>query len=133
MVHVRSEFFAPEVGLRERAVRDRVPYDLWAQQGFLTTTPGRTVDYEWVAKHLAEMSTVCDLRTVRFDRWRMGDMERELEKIGAAGITLEPHGQGFRDMSPAIDQLEALALNGQLRHGANPYPDLVRIERDCHA
>jgi phage terminase large subunit-like protein len=38
--HVRPYFWAPQVGIAERARRDRVPYDLWAAQGFLETTPG---------------------------------------------------------------------------------------------
>jgi hypothetical protein len=35
-------------------------------------------------------------------------------------IPLDPHGQGYRDMSSALDQFEALALNGRLRHGDHP-------------
>lgn len=31
-----------------------------------------------------------------------------------------PHGQGFRDMSPALDALEAALLNGKIRHGMHP-------------
>jgi hypothetical protein len=39
------------------------------------------------------MATRCDLREVRFDRWRINDLERALERIGAK-IPLAPHGQG---------------------------------------
>jgi Phage Terminase len=46
-------------------------------------------------------------------------IERALERIGVA-IPLDPHGQGYRDMSSALDQVEALALNGRLRHGNHP-------------
>jgi phage terminase large subunit-like protein len=90
-----------------------------ATKANLTTTPGRTVDYSWVAKLLAERSKACDIRRIRFDRWRIEDMRRELDKIGCK-VELEECGQGFRDMSPAVDELEAMALNGQLRHGNNP-------------
>src|SRR5690625_1449760 len=37
-------FWTPEQGLLDRAKRDRVPYDVWARQGLLRTTPGATVD-----------------------------------------------------------------------------------------
>jgi phage terminase large subunit-like protein len=56
---------------------------------------------------------------VRFDRWRINDLERALERIGAQ-VPLAPHGQGYKDMSGALDQFEALALNGRLRHGSHP-------------
>ena len=67
----------------------------------------------------ANLVARCDLRLVKFDRWRINDLERALERIGVA-IPLDPHGQGYRDMSSALDQFEALALNGRLRHGNHP-------------
>ena len=72
-----------------------------------------------MATYLADLSTRCDLREVRFDRWLINDLERALERIGTK-VPLTPHGQGYKDMSPAIDQFEALALNGRLRHGNHP-------------
>jgi phage terminase large subunit-like protein len=118
-VHLQPHFWAPAQGLRERAQRDRVPYDLWRDRGLLTATPGASVDYEYVAQCLVNLAARCDLRAVKFDRWRIEDLKRVLEKLGAQ-IPLEPHGQGYRDMSGALDQLEALALNGRLRHGNHP-------------
>jgi phage terminase large subunit-like protein len=35
-------------------------------------------------------------------------------------VPLEPHGQGFKDMSPAVDIVERLAIQRKLRHGAHP-------------
>jgi phage terminase large subunit-like protein len=119
LVHMQPHFWAPAQGLRERAQRDRAPYDLWRDRGLLTATPGASVDYEYVAEGLANLATRCDLRVVRFDRWRINDLERALDKIGAV-VPLEPHGQGYKDMSGALDQFEALALNGRLRHGGHP-------------
>ena len=74
---------APAQGLRERAQRDRAPYDLWRDRGLLTATPGASVDHEYVAEGLATLAARCDLRVVRFDRWRINDLERALERIGA--------------------------------------------------
>src|SRR5690606_19195474 len=47
--HVKPTFWLPGEGLKEKSRADRVPYDVWAGQGHLRTTPGRTVDYEFVA------------------------------------------------------------------------------------
>jgi len=35
-------------------------------------------------------------------------------------LPLVPHGQGFRDMAPALDSLEAVLANSQMLHGGNP-------------
>jgi phage terminase large subunit-like protein len=43
---------------------------------------------------------------------------KELERLGVT-LPLTPHGQGYRDMSPAVETLEAELLNGRIRHGGN--------------
>jgi phage terminase large subunit-like protein len=117
--HVWPHFWAPGDGVHERARRDRVPYDLWRDCGQLAATPGRTVDYGWVATRLGDLAAACNLVQVRYDRFRIDDLRRELEAAGVA-VPLEAHGQGFKDMSPALDRLEAEAINGRLRHGDHP-------------
>jgi len=121
--HVRAEFFVPLEGIRERSARDRVPYDLWHQQGFLTATPGASVDYEVVAKRLIALCDKYDVSGIAFDRWRIDVLEAELKKLGAE-LPLIPHGQGFKDMSPALDILEGELLSGRVRHGNNPVLDM---------
>ncbi len=53
------------------------------------------------------------------DRWRINDLKRELDAIGCH-VPLEPHGQGYKDMSPAVDIVERLVVQKKLRHGAHP-------------
>lgn len=117
--HVRAEFFAPHSNLVERAQRDRVPYDMWARDGVLTTTPGASVDYEHVAIRLCELCDQYDVEAIFFDRWRIDVLERELARLNVE-LPLVPFGQGFKDMAPAMDSLEATLLNKKMRHGNNP-------------
>ena len=112
-------FWTPESGLHDRAKRDRVPYDVWVREGYLQTTPGATVDYEYVATQMGEACADLDLRVVMYDRWRMDLLQKELDRIGV-DLPLEPMGQGFKDMSPALDGLEAELLNERMAHGAHP-------------
>src|SRR5690606_16214967 len=116
---VRPYFWTPEQGIFERAKKDRAPYDVWAAQGFLRTTPGATVDYETVALDIAELLADLDVSAIAFDRWRIDLLQKELERIGI-DLPLIPHGQGFKDMSPALDTLEAELLNGRIAHGGHP-------------
>jgi len=112
-------FFAPNIGLSERSHRDRVPYDIWARDGYLILTPGASVDYETVAKWLAEYCASRNVLRINFDRWRIDVLKAELSRIDA-DLPLEPFGQGFKDMTPALDTLESELINGNLRHGAHP-------------
>lgn len=117
--HVAPYFWTPAVGLMDRARRDRQPYDVWRDQGFLRTTPGSTVDYAHVANDIAEIIAGLDVQQIAFDRWRIDLLKKEFDAIGLA-LPLIPHGQGFKDMSPALDALEAEALNARIRHGMHP-------------
>ena len=111
--------WTPEQGLEERARRDRAPYDVWVKQGHLLTTPGATVDYKFVASTIAELTADVNLRTIAFDRWRIDVFKKDCEELGIS-LPLQPFGQGFKDMSPALDSLEAELLNTRIHHDANP-------------
>lgn len=117
--HCQSDFFAPLSGLQDRAHRDRAPYDVWADQGHITLTPGASVDYGLVADRLIEVCEEFEVSAIAFDRWRMDVLKAELQRRGVE-LPLVPFGQGFKDMSPALDTLEAELLQGRLRHGGNP-------------
>lgn len=117
--HVTPHFWTPEDGISERSKRDRAPYDVWARQGYLHTTPGKTVDYEFVAQDICAILSNLDVQTIAFDRWRIEMFKKELDKIGIE-LPLVEFGQGFKDMSPAIDNLESELLNARIAHGAHP-------------
>lgn len=127
--NVRAEFFAPQHGLEDRVRRDHAPYDLWAKAGHLVLTPGASVDYAFVADRLCSWFNDYNVVQCAFDRWRIDVLKAELLRMGRAcpdppfesdGIRLAPFGQGFKDMSPAIDAMESELLNGRVRHGSNP-------------
>src|SRR5690606_20038915 len=47
-ISVLPHFFLPGDLLRDRGDRDGVPYPEWAEQGYLTATPGNVIDYRAV-------------------------------------------------------------------------------------
>ncbi len=122
-LHVRGTYWVPGEGLREKSRADRVPYDVWAREGALETTPGRTIDYDWVAPLVLGIMREEGVSTVAFDRWGMRHFLPALERAGASSDEIErfvEFGQGFQSMSPALRALDAVMLNGNLRHGNHP-------------
>jgi phage terminase large subunit-like protein len=113
-----SHFWLPEARLEEAESRDRAPYRLWAQQGHLTATPGKIIDYAFIALKLAELTKLYDVQGVAADPYKLDYLEEELNKINVT-ITLLKHGQGFKDFSPAIEALEDSVLTWSLHHN-NP-------------
>ncbi|WP_186183016.1 terminase large subunit [Burkholderia gladioli] len=120
---VHPTFWLPEHGLAEKSRADRVPYDVWARDGMLQTTPGRAIEYEFVAEHLRAVFDRCNVRALAFDRYNMKFLRPWLERVGFTEEELSrfvEFGQGFVSMSPAIRELEARLLARKLRHGGHP-------------
>ena len=125
--HVKPTFWLPREGLVEKSRSDRVPYDVWAEQGHLRTTPGKTVDYEFVAATLYTDCEQGDVRKIAFDRWNWKHLKPWLLKAGFSEDQLEGDaaifeqmGQGYQSMSPALRDLESDLLDGKIAHGNHP-------------
>jgi phage terminase large subunit-like protein len=103
-----------------------VPYDLWVEQGHIIATPGRAVDYRFVAQRMSELQSECGLNEVAFDPYRIKYLEAELLEAGVE-LKLVPHGQGYRQstdsglwMPRSLDLLEKLIGDRKLRVKWNP-------------
>lgn len=116
---VLPTFWTPESTLAERSKRDRAAYDVWVRDGFMRATPGPAVEYGFVARDIAEITSGMDIRRIAFDRHRMSTLQGELDRLGVV-LPFEPFGQGFVSMAPAIDTTEIEFLHGRVRHGRHP-------------
>lgn len=125
--HCRPTFWLPGDGLREKSLKDRVSYDVWAKQGHLQALDSATIEYEWVAQWLFKLATTCTLKKVHFDRWNYKHLKPWLIKAGFTEEQVDGDkaifvglGQGFESMSPALRTLESAILNKQLAHANHP-------------
>ena len=125
--HVKPTFWLPGESIRDRAKADRVPYDVWEAGGHINKTPGKTVEYEFVAAHLRNLFDTMDIRKIAFDRWNFQYLKPWLQKAGFTDEQLEgddavfaQFGQGFASISPALRDLESILLNEKLAHGGQP-------------
>ena len=118
--------YTPQETLAERAKKDRAPYDVWARQGYLISTPGKIVRFDQVAVDLVDESQAFDLQAVAYDRWLIRNFEATLDELGATLPLMEhPQGTNRRKDSPlwmpeSIDNFEALLLEKRIRIAVNP-------------
>lgn len=96
-----------------------VPYWSWAQRGLIEPTPGRATDHAYVVHRLGELAADFKIKGIAYDRWRIDGFKRDLANEGV-DVRLVEWGQGFKDMGPAVDALETLILQRQIRHGGHP-------------
>jgi phage terminase large subunit-like protein len=131
--NIFSYFWTPLDNIKERSKQDRVPYQLWVEQGFLEGVPGKTINYEYIAQKVNELHGMHHINELRFDRWRIEDFQRALNKIGCENhiqgkdelqsensLCLVGHGQGFKDMNPAIEAVEDVFTESRARHNNHP-------------
>jgi len=115
---VLPHFFCPYDRLRERGLKDRVPYEEWQRRGYLQATPGNSVDYEAVRVKLNQWHKQYQIRSIAFDPWNAVDLVTRLrEQDGLPCVQL---GQGFAALSAPTKSLERAILNRQLRHDGHP-------------
>ncbi len=120
---VHSHFWLPEYGITEKSRKDKVPYDLWARQELLNLTPGKSVEYEFVADFLRGVFDRYDVQALAFDRYNMKHLLPWLVKSDFSEQELEKFiefGQGTASMTPALRELESMLLNQKLKHGKHP-------------
>lgn len=135
---VEPIFWLPKEGLMEKAKSDRVPYDRWEKEGYLRTTPGRSIEYEYIAYELRRVFDEYDVQQLNFDRALMRHLRPWLIKAGFTESELEKFndfGQGFVSMHPALRDLESMLLQKKLKHGNHPVLTMcagnARVETDA--
>jgi phage terminase large subunit-like protein len=114
---VLSRYFVPAENLHRRAERDRVPYDLWAGQGFSEATSGNVVDYGSIEERILQDSSMFNVREIAYDPWNATHIALRLQNEGAKMVEFR---QGFRSMSTPTRELEKVIVSRQLAHGGNP-------------
>ncbi|EKE75522.1 terminase large subunit [Oceanibaculum indicum] len=110
-------FFCPADALRQRSERDRVPYTLWAEQGYITPTPGASVEYGAVEDKIRDLCDEFDVREIAFDPYLGQQM---MTALGEDGLPVVAMRQGSLTMGPAIRDLEHAIIGGRLIHGGHP-------------
>jgi len=102
----------------EKRRRDRVPYDLWVEQGWITATPGNVIDYAWIRSDLERLAGELQILQVGYDPWNALQFATECGE--ELGLDMVPIRQGFPSLNAPTKELLKLVVSGRLRHGGNP-------------
>ncbi|MDY7038185.1 MAG: terminase TerL endonuclease subunit, partial [Thermodesulfobacteriota bacterium] len=121
---VLCRFFLPEDNMRERVLKDKVPYDVWVRQGHITTTPGDLIDYAFILDQIEQDMSDYRIAELAFDRWGSQKVTTDLQDLGfeleGNEKTLIQFGQGFGSMSAPTKELEKMVIGEEIAHGGNP-------------
>lgn len=115
---VLCRFFCPAEDILTRSKRDKVPYQTWAEKGFLTATPGEVTDHEYIRKQILEDCETYDVQAVGYDRAYSLQI---IQPLLDADVNMLAFSQGIMTISPYALELERLVIQGdKLNHYDNP-------------
>ncbi|MBP0725544.1 terminase large subunit [Bacillus sp. RG28] len=117
--HVLSHSFMPEDTLEYKMKTDKVPYDLWVKQGWITTTPGAVVDYTFIKSYLENIKVKYNINITEVcaDPWNATQFMQDLESEGYTVVEIR---QGIQTLgSPTKDFREKVYLQ-RVKHNNNP-------------
>lgn len=107
----------PAETLDVRQHRDRAPYKVWVEQGWLDTTPGNRTDHDAVLERVLELRTYYDIQAVGVDPWNAGNLITDLQHEGVNVVEVP---QTFAHMSGASKDFEGEVLDELVDANANP-------------
>lgn len=111
--------FLPRERLEERMRSDGVPYDLWADMGYLTLTEGEVIDYRYVMEHIRNRveQNKWNVKEICYDPWSATQFAQEMETEGFEPVEII---QGTRTLSEPTKDFRNKVLEGKIIHGDDP-------------
>jgi phage terminase large subunit-like protein len=121
-------FWLPGDDLRERSIRDGVPYGEWSDRGLIHLTDGSSIDYDAIEAQVLLDAERFAMQELAFDRYLANQLVTRLQD--RHGVNVVGFGQGFVSMAGPAKEFEVLVISGRLAHGGNP---VLRWQAGCTA
>lgn len=119
-IYVIQMYWLPEDLMEKRIKEDKIPYDIWEQQGWLRTCPGNKVHYKYVVQWFKEIQEEKDIYLYAggYDSWSatyfVEDMKNEFGEI------MKPVIQGKKTLSSPMKNLGADLEAKKIVYNNNP-------------
>jgi len=120
---VIQRLWTPADTLQDRAHRDRAPYPVWVDQGWLQTTPGVRIDHNELIVALRQLRQVYQIQVIGFDPWHADKVIEDIKKepwLSNPDETVLEVPQNPASLSSACLRLQADILAGEVDANACP-------------
>jgi phage terminase large subunit-like protein len=125
LFYILCKFYCPEEGIIKRSRTDQIHYDIWADQGYLTATPGNVIDYAWIEKDILQDAIDYQLLEIGYDSWNAQATATRIQEAlnpsnDERGFHMVEMRQGFKTMNEPAKDLLVHIMTGKIRHGGHP-------------
>lgn len=114
---ILPRLYVPADNAIQREQSSSAKYHTWGRQGYLKLTPGNVIDYATIRQDIIEDGRKFGIQDIGADRWNLEMLRQELDGVGAKFYEF---GQGFRDMSEPMKELDAMVAAKRIAHGNHP-------------
>lgn len=120
--NVFSHSFMPEDSLREKVKKDKVRYDLWHEQEYITATPGSVVDYNFIKTYIKNLEEKYGIivKEICYDPWNASQFAQDLESEGYMMIEIR---QGIGTLGEPTKNFREEVYSKNVVHDKNPVLD----------
>lgn len=120
-IYTMQMYFLPEDLLEKRVEEDKIPYDIWRDQGLLRTTPGNKVHYKHVTEWFLEVQNEYDVYIFSggYDSWSANYWIEDMKNTFGQE-TWQPVIQGKKTLSGPMKNLGADLEKKIINYNNNP-------------
>ncbi|MDM5434388.1 terminase large subunit [Bacillus hominis] len=120
-IYVKQMYWLPEDLLEQRSKEDKIPYNLWHEQGILRTTPGNSVHYKFVTKWFLEIRDEYGiyLPWIGYDKWSANYWVEDMQGYFGKEAMI-PVAQGKQTLSSPMKLLAADLESKLINYNNNP-------------
>lgn len=120
-IYVMQMYFIPEDLLEKRIREDKVPYDIWLEQGLLRTCPGNKIHHKYVTQWFVETSREYDIliSIVGYDSWSAEYWVEDMKNNFGKNV-MEQVIQGKKTLSRPMQNLGADLEKKRIVYNNNP-------------
>ena len=116
--YLKPFIWIPGDTIADREQRERLPYGMWARDGWLRRIEGPVIDEAEIGRQIIDdIAPAHRIAEIAFDRWGARAVSA---RLSGAGLSMVEFGQGFVSLSAPTKTFIRLASLRTLRHPPSP-------------
>lgn len=115
--YAKFYLFCPKDTIEKRSKEDRVPYQYWADKGYIIATPGNVIDYDIIEETINRTYHLHKVIRLEYDRYNATQLIQGLQE---KGLNVSEFSQAIGTISAPTKELEKLIYSGKIKHDGNP-------------
>lgn len=118
-VFIINHCFIPEETLEAKMKSDKVPYDEWAREGYITVIPGAKIKNEYIEEHILDSikKYKFELDSIAYDPWHCTEIIEDLEEQNLLCIEIP---QTYASLSEPTKDFRSKVYSSEVEYLKNP-------------